>query len=108
MTGLEGRRTERFELELPAELAAAGLSESEAKIAAKTVDVSAGGAFFLTKKSVSVGTPVEIELLLPLDKLKKIKGKRAQIKVSGIVVRSVKKGLAVCFDENYEILPLPA
>lgn len=108
MTELESRRTERFALELTAELATAELSESEAKIIAKTVDVSAGGAFFRTKQAVSVGTPVDIELVLSLDKLKKIKGKRAQIKVSGVVVRSVEQGLAVCFDEDYEILPLPA
>lgn len=108
MAELENRRTERFELELPAKLAMAEFSNQKTKIDAKTVDVSAGGAFFLTKKAVTVGTPVKIEMILPLDKLKKIKGKQALINVTGVVVRSVKKGLAVCFDEDYKIMPLPA
>ena len=111
MSLFNSRRTERYDLELSAQLSVQDPSEYDpsdpsAPVIAQTVDVSASGALFRTDANVPVGTPVKIELFLPLDELKKLAGKKARIKVSGAVIRSDHSGVAVCFDENYEILPV--
>jgi len=101
----EKRSLPRLELELPARVSKTGSGDSGV-LEIRTTDVSAGGAFFQTGKPAPIGTKLKIDLILPLDELKKIKGKNAHITLSGQVVRVSRKGMAVCFDKKYAIRPL--
>jgi len=60
-----------------------------------------------TTQPLPEGTEVKIDLVLPLDKLRKLeKGvKHAYIKVRGTVLRTESTGMAICFDEDYQIRP---
>jgi hypothetical protein len=103
----ENRKMQRFELVLPAkvETVQPNLKDTEVR-EFLTDNVSAGGAFFHTDMPLPAGTAVKIDLILPLDKLKKISGKKAYIKVFGKVLRSDGKGMAVQFNKRYEIISL--
>ena len=105
MSGPDKRSLPRLKLELPASICKAGDGES-GTLELWTSDVSAGGAFFQTGQPLPVGTELEIDLILPLDELKKLEGKNAHITLSGEVVRANPKGMAVCFDKKYTIKPL--
>jgi len=95
---------ERFNLELPAHMSTADQEEIKS-VNAVTSDISAGGAFFNTDSSLPVGTRMAIDLVLPLDELKRIEGKRANISIKGHVVRIDRKGMAVRFDRRFRISP---
>ena len=70
-----------------------------------TSNICAGGGFFKTEKPLSAGTEVEIDLILPLDKFKNVKGKTSHINISGSVIRTDQQGMAICFDKRYRISP---
>ena len=96
---------ERFSLELPARLSVATESGKQESLELLTSNICAGGAFFETEQPLVAGTEVKIDLVLPLDELKKLEGTRPHIKVSGAVIRTDEKGMAISFDERYQILP---
>lgn len=98
----ERRKMERFLLELPTCLSLAVESKKQESIELPTNNVCAGGAFFKTEKPLSVGTDLRIALIIPLNKLKDLAGKRSRIDVSGSVIRIDKKGMAVRFDERWK------
>ena len=106
MTQLERRALERFDLKLPAKVTVVG-DEKEEALDLLTSDICSGGAFFETDVPLPVGTTLQIDLVLPLDELKNIEGKRAHIKVSGAVIRATGVGMAICFKNYFEIRPLP-
>jgi c-di-GMP-binding flagellar brake protein YcgR len=93
---------------LPARISLVGEEKEPVSLDAVTSDISAGGAYFRTDKplSVGVGTQMDVDLVLPLDELKKLEGKRARIKVKGAVVRITENGIAICFNKEYQISPL--
>lgn len=101
----ERRKLERFGFSLPAQISV-GTNGDSKNFESQTRDISSGGAFFKTEGILVVGTEVKIDLVLSLEKLRKIQGKQARIKISGKVVRTEEEGVAVCFNENYQILPL--
>lgn len=101
------RKLERFPLELPARIFVNGEGKGADCLDAVTCDISAGGAFFHTDTPLPVGTEMYVDLVLPLDELKKIEGKRANIKVRGAVVRTGERGMAISFDKKYRISPMP-
>jgi len=105
MTPAEKRSMERFQLTLPARVIPKDIEDSQ-PLELLTSDICAGGAFFQTDSPLTVGTEVKIDLVLPLDRLKELVGKKAHIKVSGFVVRATATGMAVCFEPDYEIRPL--
>ena len=94
---LEKRRRERVPLSLPAKLSVVGESKERRTLHCSTSDICAGGAFFHTDLNMPVGTEMDVELVLPLDELKKLEGKNAKIKVSGSVTRTDEKGMAINF-----------
>ena len=106
MPELGKRKMERFSLELPAKISVVGEKDEPASLDAITSDISAGGAFFHTDQPLPVGTEMQVDLVLSLDELKKIEGKRASIKVKGAVIRIEGKGMAISFDKKYQISPL--
>ena len=102
---MDRRKTERYSLEIIANISASSLEDMEERthVSLKTVDISSGGAFFKTSHPLPEGSKLEIELYLPLDQLKTIKGNRVRINVSGKVIRTMQEGMVVCFDDNYDI-----
>ena len=96
---------ERFSLELPTSLFVTSQSEKSESIELLTSNVCAGGAFYKTETPLPSGTEWRINLIISLDKLKNIEGKRSRIEVLGSVIRTDQQGMAICFDEKYKILP---
>jgi len=93
----EKRKRERVPLSLPAKLSVAGESKDTHTLHCSTSDICAGGAFFHTDLNMPGGTEMDVELVIPLDELKKLEGKNAKIKVSGSVTRTEEKGMAINF-----------
>ena len=108
MITTDARRAERYDLELPAQLTINNQPANVILLEAHTTDVSAGGAFFRTPETFSIGTPVHVEMILPLDRLKKMRARRARILVTGAVIRKNGSGMAICFDEEFQLRPLAA
>ena len=106
MTYSERRKMERFSLELPAKLMWSFKDRKHESLELMTSNICAGGAFFKTQKPLSMGTDVKVNLILHLDKIQKRGSKRSIIDVSGSVIRTDNKGMAICFDKRYKILPL--
>lgn len=102
----EKRKMERFSLQLLARFSVKGGDGGRDSIELLTRNISAGGAFIQTHSPFKVGTRLNIEVIFPLDRIKKVEGEMAFIKVNGSVIRSETQGMAICFDEDYQILPL--
>lgn len=107
----EHRKSERFTLKLPARIEMDS-GQGRRIFDLQTSNICVGGAFFPTTQPIAEGTRGKIDLLLSLDnKLKTILDKlklygQAHIMVKGTVVRSESIGMAVRFDEDYQIIPL--
>jgi hypothetical protein len=103
------RKMERFPVQLPASIFPAVEEHEEHREAMNflTRDACAGGVFIQTDKPLPLGTEVKIELVLPLIELKNFGEKGALLKVSGAVVRVTETGMAIGFNEDYHIWPLP-
>ena len=102
----EKRRLERFQLEIPAALEFLISDREKRLLNLLTSNICSAGAYFHTTQPLPEGTKVKIDLVLPLDGLKNLNDeyKQAYIKVAGTVLRSESEGMAVCFDEDYEIM----
>jgi len=101
----ENRKMERFSLDLAGLLSINGKSEQGLQ-KLQTIDICAGGALFQTSETVPLGTEISVDLVLPLDRFKEIKTKRALIEVRGKVIRKENNGMAVCFESWYKISPI--
>jgi hypothetical protein len=101
------RKLERFDLHIPATIELLITKRDKELIRLLTKNVCSGGAYFHTTKPLPKNTQIKIDLVLPLDKLKALKDewKHALIKVTGKVLRSEPEGMAICFDEDYQIHP---
>lgn len=100
----EKRNLERFDLKVLARIE----GEPDRDILElMTSDICAGGAFFHTDQSLPEGTKVRIDLLLPLEHLKKMVADydHAHIQLTGTVLRKEPQGMAVCFNKEYSIRP---
>ena len=108
----ERRKLERFTLKLPAKIETVISGQGKRIFDLQTSNICAGGAFFPTTQPIAEGTRVKIDLFLSIDKLKaildklKLGGQAPHIRVKGTVVRSESAGMAVCFNEDYQIIPL--
>ncbi|MFC1869548.1 PilZ domain-containing protein [Thermodesulfobacteriota bacterium] len=107
----ERRTLERFNLKIPARIEPYSSENNGGEVKFSdllTSDICSGGAFFHTTRPLPEGTDVKIDLVLPVSKLEIIEDdtKKAYIKVTGTVLRSESKGMAICFSKNYEINPL--
>jgi hypothetical protein len=102
----EKRRLERFDLHIPATIEFLNLDHKEKTLNLLTTNICSGGAYFHITQPLTQGTQATIELVLPLDRLRKFKRehKQAYIRVTGRVLRSESEGMAICFDEDYQIM----
>jgi len=103
MIKFERRTLERFSLELPTWLFITNKNEKLDSIELVTSNVCAGGAFYKTENPLPSGFELRLDIIIPLDRLKNLKGKRSRIEVLGSVIRTEKQGMAVCFDKKYKI-----
>ncbi|UCB49204.1 MAG: PilZ domain-containing protein [Deltaproteobacteria bacterium] len=103
----ERRKLQRFSLEIPARVEVISGEKQKGTIEVLTSDICAGGAYFKTPRPLPEGTQVKIDMVLPLEHLRKLSEEynRAYIKVSGTVLRTESSGMAVSFDEDYELGP---
>jgi len=99
------RKMERFDLELPAKLTWAEKDNERESIELMTSNISSDGAFFKTNKPLTVGTAVKLAVILPLNKFKNVKYKNSHIHLSGSVIRTNHRGMAIRLGKKYEILP---
>ncbi len=101
----EKRNLERFELKVRARIEG---EPGKDTLDLLTSDICSGGAFFHTDQTLPEGTKVRIDLMLPLDHLKKLVAEgydQAHIQLTGTVLRKESKGMAVCFNKEYSIRP---
>ena len=107
MQPIEKRKLERFNLEIPATVSI-NTAGAQKKLDMVTKDVCSGGAYFRTEQSLPVGTEMQINLVLPLEKFKRLPDhcEKVLVNLSGKVLRMEPEGIGVCFDEAYDIRPL--
>lgn len=98
----EKREMERFDLGLSATMSAEGEDGKVETLNLKTANICSGGAFFRTDRALPLGTPVKMELVLPVADTKPISGNKTIVTVTGSVVRS-EQGMAIQFDSKYKM-----
>ena len=94
MNWVEKRKMDRFVLELPARISVINESEKPWVFEAVSRNICAGGVFLQTDQPLTVGSVVEMNLILPLDNLPDMEDRRSRIEVAGTVVRSESEGMA--------------
>ena len=104
MATIKKRSLERYDLKLPASLAFEDNAGQHSCLNLFTRNICAGGAFLETSSPLPLGTSVKLDLSLPMDKFNGQAAQHTRISVSGAVIRSDNTGMAVCFDERYEII----
>jgi hypothetical protein len=104
----ERRKIERFDLALPALIEVIDTLQTKKKEIHDllTKDICEEGAFFHSPQPLPERTEVKIDLILPLNRLERIKEKRSHIRVKGVVLRSEANGMAIRFQKGYKISPL--
>ena len=105
MIQFDRRKMERFSLEIPATLTLNNGDRKQKSLELRTSNICSGGAFFKIGKPLSVRTYVKIDIILSLNKFQNGNRKRSLINVSGSVIRTDKKGMAICFDKKYRLSP---
>lgn len=102
----ELRKYERFNLEIPAKIEPINGDFGKEISHLITSNICAGGAFFNTDKPLPQSTKVKLEITLPLDNLKNVNGtSRVCVLITGKVIRSETGGMAIVFNEDYQLFP---
>ena len=117
--GQEDRRDqERFSLRLPTRIIAASRTGATPLLEFVTADISASGAFIATSRPLPIASKVRMEVFLSLEELARLRfilareslkawqGERAWVTVTGVVIRVEDNGVAVIFDQNYQLSPI--
>ena len=104
---IEKRKVERFDLELEAFVSIPGEADRTDRRNLVTRDVSMSGVYLVTDAPLPVGSKVNVDMILTLGGRKKQNAQQAWIKASGKVLRTDNQGMAVSFDDQSRILPLP-
>jgi hypothetical protein len=104
----ERRRLERFDLTAPARLVVESDGGRKAQLDLTTKDVSSAGAYLYCPEPLLKGANVRMELLICLDRLRKLAGEngRAKIRVRGTIIRVDTDGVAIRFANKYKITAL--
>ena len=112
------RDQERFSLRLPTKVMAESRTGSTPLLEFVTADISAGGAFIATSRPLPIASKVRLEIFLSLEELSQLRfvlareslkgwqGERAWVTATGVVIRVEDSGVAVIFDQNYQISPI--
>jgi hypothetical protein len=100
---MERRSMERFPLELSALITPTGEGNDELACVGTTSNICAGGMYFPMENPLPVSTNIKVALYWPPEKLEL--GSLAvknQIKLTGSVVRSDRRGIAISFKHNFK------
>ena len=107
MTALGKRLMERFNLSVPAVVTLKESLRQDPKISTelKTRNICAGGAFIVTDDPLEIGTEVNVDLHLAFFAGSPTHERHSNIHVSGQIIRIEPDGMAIQFDEKYQIVP---
>ena len=100
----EKRKVERFDLHVETMLQVKdeGLMDRNQRLISR--DISSDGVFLETTNPLPVGTEVDLNFLLSLNKLNSyLKNKVVNISTSGKVIRIDEQGFAVQFDKQHKV-----
>lgn len=118
MAEQDRREQERFSLHLQTKIMAESGTGTTPLLEFVTADISAGGVFIETSRPLPMASKVRLEFFLSLDELAKLRfilareslkvwqSERAWVTASGVVIRVEEKGVAVIFDQNYQVSPI--
>jgi c-di-GMP-binding flagellar brake protein YcgR len=119
MKSQERRQQQRFSLDLQVKITAE-TETGECLFHEETIaaNISSGGAFILTNRKLPIAGTVQLEFLLALEDLQKLrfilsveslracKGKQVWVRATGVVIRVEDKGVGIIFDTDYQISPM--
>jgi hypothetical protein len=112
------RLHERFFMSLPVRVSIDTPGGREVQSEAVAANISSGGAFISIDQPLPIACRVYIDFLISFSDLKKLKfilsleslqkfaGKPVWIETSGVVIRHENQGMAVIFDDDYQLSPL--
>ena len=117
----ERRIKERFTLQLKARMAYSfHTPKAGESISTVTANISSGGAFLITDQHPPLASKVRLAFLLGIEELAKLKivashhtlrqlsgHRQVWVEATGVVIRQEGSGVAVIFDQNYQITPIP-
>ncbi|MBT8362655.1 MAG: hypothetical protein HKP41_00085 [Desulfobacterales bacterium] len=114
----EQRLNERFSMLLPVRISTQGSGGKEVFFESITANISSGGVFISTTDPLPVASKVYLEFLIDFEDLKKLRfilsfeslrnyqGKPVWVNVSGIVIRHQEDGMAIIYDDDYQLSPI--
>ena len=114
----EQRLHERFSMQLPVRVAVIGSAGTGSFSELITANISSGGAFIITDTPVPIASRLAMEFLISFVDLKKLRfilsfdslrrcaGRPAWVKATGVVIRHQETGMAVIFDDDYQLSPM--
>lgn len=112
------REQERFSLSLQTKIMAESRTGVTPLLEFVTADISSGGAFVATSRPLPMASKVRLEFFLSLEELGKLRfilaedslkawqSERAWVTATGVVIRVEDNGVAVIFDQNYQVSPI--
>jgi len=103
---IEHRKLERFPLHYDASLLVSKDTQDLAVLQLQTENICAGGAYLKSGNPLPIGTNVDIEFLMPLGELMNMPNKETYVKVAGTIIRSSEDGIAIVFEEGFQIFSL--
>lgn len=101
----ERRKLERFAFKLPVAVRFESQPGVYQTNDLATRNVCAGGAYIEASAPLPVGTRTSLLIYLAIGHIDKNKQKNSQIKVDGAVIRTDPTGMAVSFDDRFQISP---
>jgi len=116
----EKRIQQRFTLNLQAKMTYSFDDSTNGEcISTVAANISSSGAFLETDQQLPLASKVRVAFFLAIDDLKKLKvvasvdilrklaqEKQVWVQATGIVIRQEPNGIAVIFDQNYQISPM--
>ena len=103
MMVFQKRSMDRYDLHLPAILTFENEAGKQVSKQVVTQNVCAGGCYCETSSTFSLGTDVNMNLTLTVERIENMDKLKSRIAVSGKVIRRDKKGIAVCFNKKFKI-----
>jgi hypothetical protein len=117
---IDQRLQQRFSMELPVRVLTGTEADLNVQFEGVIANISSGGAFIATDDPLPVSSKVYLEFLISLPELKQLKfilsletlrrfeGKPVWAKASGVIIRHERNGMAIIFDDDYQLSPLHA